>query len=100
QELMQPEGDRSFKGIEAGIEALLQATDRPIIVKETGAGISGKVAERLLKSGVNVLDIAGAGGTSWAKVEKERKEGADKRGKFNDGGIPTMDGLNAVPGSK
>src|SRR5699024_4995257 len=96
QELMQPEGDRSFKGIEAGIEALLQATDRPIIVKETGAGISGKVAEWLLKSGVNVLDIAGAGGTSWDKVENERKEGADKLEQFNDWGISTIDCLNSV----
>jgi len=91
QELMQPEGDRSFKGIEMGIEQLVNDSPVPVIVKETGAGISGEVAERLLDLGVSVIDIAGAGGTSWARIENLRSD--DARPLFDDWGIPTLDCL-------
>ncbi len=96
QELMQPEGDRNFKGIEEGIHKLVKESPVPVIVKETGAGISGEVAERLLEAGVKVIDTAGAGGTSWSKVENMRKEppvsdGSDEI--FNEWGIPTVESI-------
>lgn len=90
QELMQPEGDRNFKGIEEGIALLVSESLVPVIVKETGAGLSGKVAERLLKIGVSVIDVAGAGGTSWSKVENERRSNKSADNAFNDWGIPTL----------
>src|SRR5690625_5916533 len=68
QELMQPEGDRNFKGVLQGIKHLVESVELPVIVKETGAGITENVAEQLLATGVRVIDVAGAGGTSWAKV--------------------------------
>jgi isopentenyl-diphosphate delta-isomerase len=43
----------------------------PIIVKEVGWGISDVVAKNLIDAGVQIIDVAGAGGTSWAKVEAE-----------------------------
>lgn len=98
QELIQPEGDRSFRGIEKGISRLISDSDQPIIVKETGAGISGDVAERLLDIGVQVIDVAGAGGTSWAKVENERKEMGRKMPRFDDWGIPTTECVYQVSG--
>lgn len=91
QELMQPEGDRKFKGIEDGINKLCGDCPVPVIVKETGAGISGDVAERLLQSGVKVIDVAGAGGTSWAKVENERSSNTNPDHDFDDWGLPTLD---------
>lgn len=91
QELMQPEGDRNFKGIEKGIKMLCQDTSLPIIVKETGAGISAEVGRRLLDAGVKVIDVAGAGGTSWAKVENERASNKNPDHNFNDWGIPTLE---------
>lgn len=91
QELMQPEGDRNFKGIEAGIRQLCSESEVPVIVKETGAGISAEVAERLLKAGVKVIDVAGAGGTSWAKVENERASNKNPDNDFNDWGLSTLD---------
>lgn len=91
QELMQPEGDRNFKGIEEGIEKLCQDTSLPIIVKETGAGISAGVGKRLLDAGVKVIDVAGAGGTSWAKVENERASNKNPDHNFNNWGIPTLE---------
>lgn len=96
QELMQPEGDRNFKGIEEGIESLVQNVTVPVIVKETGAGITGVVTERLLKIGVSVIDIAGAGGTSWSKVENERSSNKNPETIFNDWGVPTAQCLIEV----
>lgn len=100
QELMQPEGDRNFKGIKNGIRQLVEESSVPVIVKETGAGISGDAAKRLLNTGVSVIDIAGAGGTSWAKVENKRKEDSEAESTFDDWGIPTVQCLKEVEGLK
>lgn len=89
QELMQPEGDQSFKGILDGIASLKSNISVPLIVKETGAGINASVAKTLLDAGVDVIDVAGAGGTSWAKVENLRKRNAATLDEFNEWGIPT-----------
>jgi isopentenyl-diphosphate delta-isomerase len=91
QELMQPEGDRDFKGILNGIEQLVKEAGVPVIVKETGAGISEQVARRLLNVGVEVIDVAGAGGTSWAKVENSRASNRTANHRFDEWGIPTVD---------
>ncbi|GAB5408873.1 MAG: type 2 isopentenyl-diphosphate Delta-isomerase [Balneolaceae bacterium] len=96
QELMQPEGDRDFKGVLNGIEQLVNETQVPVIVKETGAGISKYVAKRLLNSGVEVLDVAGAGGTSWAKVENYRSSNKSPNHSFDNWGIPTVECLNQI----
>ncbi len=93
QELIQPEGDRSFRGILNGIAQLVEDCNLPVMVKETGAGISAEVARRLLEAGVRVIDIAGAGGTSWAKVENRRKSNREPQDTFNDWGIPTAEAL-------
>ena len=91
QELMQPEGDRNFKGILDGIEQLIKDTELPVIVKETGAGISEHTARRLLNVGVEVIDVAGSGGTSWAKVENFRSSNTDANHHFDEWGIPTVE---------
>ena len=96
QELMQPEGDRNFKGIEKGIQKLCEDSPVPVIVKETGAGISGSVAKRLLASGVSVIDVAGAGGTSWAKVENKRPSNQNPDTDFDNWGLPTLVCVNEV----
>ncbi|MFW6347943.1 MAG: type 2 isopentenyl-diphosphate Delta-isomerase [Cyclonatronaceae bacterium] len=88
QELMQPEGDRDFTGVLAGISELAAWASVPVIVKETGAGISATVAQKLINNGVALIDVAGAGGTSWAKVENAR--GA-RQSIFDDWGIPTAE---------
>ena len=73
QELLQPEGDTNFRGVLAGIEMLAKSLPVPIIVKEIGAGVSASVAQRLINVGVKIIDVAGAGGTSWAGVEILRR---------------------------
>ncbi|RNC85395.1 MAG: type 2 isopentenyl-diphosphate Delta-isomerase [Balneola sp.] len=89
QELMQPEGDTNFKGVLEGIEQLVNDAHVPVLVKETGAGISKYVAKRLLNAGVEVIDVAGAGGTSWAKVENYRSSNKNPNHSFDNWGIPT-----------
>lgn len=89
QELVQPEGDRDFRGIADGIARLVDDAGVPVVVKETGAGISGAVGLRLADLGVRAVDVAGAGGTSWGKVEAFRRPDGDHR--FDDWGIPTVD---------
>jgi isopentenyl-diphosphate delta-isomerase len=90
QEAVQPEGDRDFSGVLAAIGKLCEKSDVPIIAKETGTGISQDVALRLKEAGVAWIDVAGAGGTSWSKVEYARN-GATPG--FGEWGIPTLDSL-------
>ncbi|MDQ8028182.1 MAG: type 2 isopentenyl-diphosphate Delta-isomerase [Brevundimonas sp.] len=92
QEACQPEGDRDWWGVGAALEALIRAADFPVVVKETGAGISAATAKRLADMGVAALDVSGAGGSNWALVEGERAEAdADKAhaAAFADWGLPT-----------
>ncbi|MEX2639543.1 MAG: type 2 isopentenyl-diphosphate Delta-isomerase [Balneolales bacterium] len=91
QELMQPEGDRNFKGIREGIRRIVSDYEVPVIVKETGGGLSRSVIEELMDCGVSVVDVAGSGGTSWAKVENMRKSSVESP--FDDWGIPTAECL-------
>lgn len=94
QECIQPNGDTKFKGLLAKIKQLCQQIEVPVIAKEVGNGISAKMAAQLMDVGVDVIDVAGAGGTSWAKVESERAENNLQRrlGRtFADWGISTAD---------
>ena len=72
QEAVQPEGQTNFKGVLAKIAEIAGAIDTPVIVKETGAGISAEDAKALEKAGVKAIDIGGVGGTSFAAVEYYR----------------------------
>lgn len=89
QEMVQPEGDRRFSGVLHGIQQVCTQYQIPVIVKETGAGIDYRTAKKLIDAGVSAIDVAGAGGTSWAKVENLRRDQADLE-LFDDWGIPTF----------
>jgi isopentenyl-diphosphate Delta-isomerase len=95
QELVQPEGEPRYRGVLEKISDLAKTIDVPVIVKEVGAGISKEVAIRLEMAGIAAINIAGAGGTSWAGVEKLRAETMKNDLKrhlgemFWDWGIPT-----------
>jgi isopentenyl-diphosphate Delta-isomerase len=90
QEICQPEGDRDFSGLMRSLEKLCSEVGCPVIAKETGAGISMQAASRLEKAGVCMLDVAGAGGTSWSAVEVYR--GAEHK-QLWDWGIPTVQSI-------
>ena len=79
QELMQPEGEPEYAGVLDAIAAAVQHSPVPVVVKEVGAGISGRVARQLASVGVHMIDVAGAGGTSWAGIEILRRDAAVAR---------------------
>lgn len=91
QEVLQPEGDRDFSGVLKAIAQVCEKLDVPVIAKETGAGISTEVAIALKDAGVAYIDVAGAGGTSWAKVEYARNKKAIPG--FEEWGITTVDSI-------
>lgn len=94
QEFLQPEGNPRFRGVLEGIRLLIRELPVPVIVKEVGAGIALPVVQRLLEAGVTIVDVAGAGGTSWAGVELlRRKPGAPDLSPFREWGIPTADAI-------
>jgi len=100
QELLQPEGTPEFRGVLEGIALLVRSLPVPLIVKEIGAGISADVARRLIETGVRYIDVAGAGGTSWAGVEILRRRHQRGAALFWDWGIPTVTALKEVTALK
>jgi len=102
QEAIQPEGETKFKGLTEKIGEIAAELDVPVIVKETGAGIAAEEAKKLESVGVKGIDVAGAGGTSWAAVEYYRAKKAknsflERLGEaFWDWGIPTAVSLVEV----
>jgi isopentenyl-diphosphate delta-isomerase len=93
QEILQPEGKGHFKGVLKGIETLVKTLKIPIIAKEIGCGLSQQVAWKLKNAGVKIIDIAGAGGTSWAGIEYHRGADPQLAQSFWDWGIPTVESL-------
>lgn len=93
QEFLQPEGNPSFRGVLEGIAMLVRSLPIPVIVKEIGSGLSPDVIRRLLDAGVRIIDVAGAGGTSWAGVEALRRTDPGIAERFWDWGIPTARAL-------
>lgn len=90
-ELIQPGGDRDFRGCVDTFARLVRELPLPVVAKETGNGVSQRAAAQLRQVGVRVVDVSGAGGTSWVGVETLRA-GAEERvlgESLWDWGVPT-----------
>ena len=87
QEIAQPEGDKDWSDCLDHLKKVCKHVNKPIIAKETGAGISGEVALKLEEAGVSAIDIGAYGGTNWLVVEEYRSKRKMKN--FEDWGIPT-----------
>lgn len=93
QELIQERGDRDFRGVVDAIARIVEHAGVPIVVKETGCGLSIQAARSLISAGVHTVDVAGAGGTSWVAVEAVRaaegSNAASLGAELRDWGLPT-----------
>ena len=77
QETVMPEGDRSFSAWGPRIEKIVAGVGVPVIVKEVGFGLSRETLLRLRDLGVQLADVAGRGGTDFARIENDRRDRAD-----------------------
>jgi hypothetical protein len=96
QEAVQGRGNTNWSNLLAKIEQVCRSLSFPVVVKEVGFGISAQVARQLVDAGVAVIDVAGAGGTSWAAVESRRAPTPERRElaeKFWNWGIPTAESI-------
>jgi isopentenyl-diphosphate delta-isomerase len=95
QESFQPGGDTVYRGVVDSVEKIVDKLSVPVIVKETGCGLSMETVNALYQRGVRIVDVSGAGGTSWIKVEKyraahrEEKTLSEAAETFSSWGIPT-----------
>lgn len=96
QECVQAGGNTDFHDLAARIAEVCESLDAPVVVKEVGHGISERTAKLLVDAGVAGIDVAGAGGTSWARMES--CSGSDPKlsslgTSMGEWGIPTVDSL-------
>jgi isopentenyl-diphosphate delta-isomerase len=99
QEALQPNGNTNFRALLDRIGEICATLPVPVVVKEVGWGISETIANALIQAGVAGLDIAGAGGTSWSQVERQRcTTTAEKEvaAAFANWGIPTAEALVSI----
>ena len=94
QECIQPEGTPQFRGGLKAIAQLVSGLSVPVVVKETGCGMSAQTVARLLDAGVRAIDVSGMGGTHWGRIEgaraglhSERQVASET---FASWGIPTV----------
>jgi len=96
QEAVQDAGDTNWAGLAKKIELVSKKLEVPVIAKEVGWGISEKTAMKLADCGVQAIDVAGAGGTSWSQVEMHRAPDEFSRqlaATFVGWGIPTAESI-------
>lgn len=88
QEMVQPEGTPTFKGLVNKLRRFTQDLEVPVFAKEVGFGIGKEAALTLLEAGAKGIDVAGAGGTSWSKIEYARSNTPSNE-LYAEWGLPT-----------
>ncbi|HSS52189.1 MAG TPA: type 2 isopentenyl-diphosphate Delta-isomerase [Thermoanaerobaculia bacterium] len=96
QEAIQPEGQCNFAGLLPAIGTVVAEAGVPVVVKEIGCGISEATARALATVGVRIVDTAGVGGTSWARIEAQRAGDLEIGELFAGWGIPTPESIRQV----
>jgi isopentenyl-diphosphate delta-isomerase len=96
QEAMQENGDTDFGGTLGHLGRLAEELGYPVMVKEVGHGIGAAAARALRGLPIAAVDVAGAGGTSWARVEQVVRYGEVRYPAIADWGVPTAQALQEV----
>lgn len=95
QEAIQIGGEARYRGLLRKIREIVEGIDKPVIMKETGCGVSFEDAVEIERAGAKGIDVSGVGGTSWAAVEHHiaREEGKTRQealgSTLRSWGIPT-----------
>ncbi len=104
QEVLQREGTPQFRGGLAALQRLKSELGLPVLVKEVGCGISLKTARKLESVGIDVIDVAGRGGTHWGRLEglRDSEQGQKYLASqvFKDWGISTAESLRQILSEK
>lgn len=93
QEAMQNKRNTNFKGLTEKIKNLKQKLQYPLIIKEVGNGISLETAKKLKQAGINIVETAGSGGTSWGYLEAKREKKERLAFVFKHWGVNTTDSV-------
>ena len=96
QEAMQDNGDTDFSGSLERLRRVAEELPCPVLVKEVGHGIGAEAAEKLRGLPIAAVDVAGAGGTSWARVEQLVRYGEVRYPAIAEWGVPTARALQEV----
>lgn len=99
QEIIQPEGNRNFKGLIHKLESVLPFLKVPVLIKEVGCGFSEKTLQKIKHLPLAGLEVSGQGGTSWAKIESMRNANSIEKSTgevFADWGISTLESVVAA----
>ncbi|MEZ0342615.1 type 2 isopentenyl-diphosphate Delta-isomerase [Mycobacterium sp. pV006] len=96
QEAMQHEGDTDFSGSLGHLREVIAEIGHPVMVKEVGHGFGAAAAAELADFPVAAVDVAGAGGTSWARIEQYVRYGEVRYPTLAEWGIPTAQALTEV----
>jgi isopentenyl-diphosphate delta-isomerase, type 2 len=96
QELVMSEGDRDFSAWLNNIEEIVSALDSmkvPVVVKETGCGMSARDVLRLKNVGVRAVDVGGRGGTNFVAIENARRGRKSDYEFLDSWGLTTVESL-------
>ena len=94
QEVIQPEGDTNFCDLKSKIKSIQGQLTKSLLIKEVGCGFSSKNLDDLFNMGIQYVDLAGRGGTSWSKIEGLRhNENSELGNLFQDWGVSSIETL-------
>lgn len=95
QECLQPEGTPQFSGGLRALEKLCARLKVPVVLKEVGCGFSEETLRRVDQIGLYAVDVSGAGGTHWGRIETARGDSSQHSvgTAFQDWGISTVESL-------
>ncbi|MFC4639457.1 type 2 isopentenyl-diphosphate Delta-isomerase [Deinococcus hohokamensis] len=103
QEALQAGGDTAWAGLGRRLRALVPELPFPVVLKEVGHGLDPRTVRAVAGAGFAALDVAGAGGTSWARVEALVRTGEVRCPDLCELGVPTAEALRgarqAAPGT-
>jgi isopentenyl-diphosphate delta-isomerase len=97
QEVIQKGGNRNFEYLSDKIKSIRSKLEVPLMIKETGCGLSEADYRLLINCGIRYIDVAGRGGTSWSRIEHLcNKDDSNLGLAFQDWGLTTVETLEQV----